>query len=99
MQDFVERFCAGDVLRHFKRDKHGAGTDYLYLYLGIAQHTEDNQPLVIYRALYGDGRLYARPAAMFFGPVDKQKHPEAVQDLRFDHASQEELALVRSALC
>ena len=33
--------------------------------LGIARHSEDESPLVVYRALYGDFGLWARPAGMW----------------------------------
>ena len=33
--------------------------------IGIARHSEDESPMVVYRALYGDGGLWVRPAAMW----------------------------------
>ena len=94
--DFEERFAPGDILRHFKRDAHGEGTRFLYAYLGIAWHSETMEPLAVYRALYGEGRLFARPAPMFFSPVDREKHPEARQAFRFEKALPEDLeALAR----
>jgi hypothetical protein len=45
-----------------------------YEVLGIAMHTETKEELVIYRALYGEGHLYARPAAMFLEEVDKPEY-------------------------
>lgn len=49
--------------RHFK------GKDYEVLC--IARHSEDGSPLVIYRALYGDGGIWARPAEMWNEIVDR----------------------------
>ncbi len=43
--------------RHFK------GREYEVL--GIARHSEDESPLVVYRALYGDCGLWVRPAHMW----------------------------------
>lgn len=43
--------------RHFK------GNDYEVI--GIARHSEDESPMVVYRALYGEGGLWTRPAEMW----------------------------------
>lgn len=43
--------------RHFKGKE--------YEVLGIARHSEDESPLVVYRALYGDFGLWVRPAKMW----------------------------------
>lgn len=43
--------------RHFKGKE--------YEVLGIARHSEDESPLVVYRPLYGDFGLWVRPAAMW----------------------------------
>ncbi len=37
----------------------------LYEVLGLARHSETEEPLVVYRALYGEGGLWVRPLAMF----------------------------------
>ena len=36
-----------------------------YAVLGIARHSETEEPLVVYKALYGDGGLWCRPAEMW----------------------------------
>ena len=43
--------------RHYKGN--------LYEVVGVARHSETEEPLVVYRALYGEGGLWARPLAMF----------------------------------
>ena len=40
-----------------------------YEVLGTARHSETLEPMTIYRALYGDHGLWARPAAMFLEAV------------------------------
>ena len=49
--------------RHFKGNE--------YEVIGIAKHSEDLSPMVVYRALYGEGGLWVRPAAMWNETVDK----------------------------
>ena len=43
--------------RHFKGN--------VYEVVGIAKHSEDLSPMVVYRALYGEGGLWVRPAHMW----------------------------------
>jgi len=45
------------------RYRHYKGNEYEVI--GIAQHSETLEPMVVYRPLYGEGGLWVRPAAMF----------------------------------
>ena len=43
----------------------------MYEVIGVARHSETLEPLVIYRPLYDDSGLWARPHAMFFGSLEQ----------------------------
>lgn len=45
------------------RYRHYKGNDYAVL--GVARHSETDEELVVYRALYGEYGLWVRPLAMF----------------------------------
>jgi len=45
------------------RYRHYKGNEYRVL--GLARHTETEELLVVYQALYGERGLWVRPAAMF----------------------------------
>ena len=48
--------------RHFKGKE--------YEVLGVARHSETEEELVVYRALYGDFGLWVRPVSMWNEPVE-----------------------------
>ncbi len=49
--------------RHFKGNE--------YEVVGIAKHSETLEEMVVYRALYGDGGLWVRPASMWLEEIDR----------------------------
>lgn len=49
--------------RHFKGNE--------YEVVGIAKHSETLAPMVVYRALYGEGGLWVRPAEMWNEVVER----------------------------
>lgn len=50
------------LYRHYK------GREYRVF--GLARHSETEEPLVVYQALYGDYGLWVRPLAMFLETVE-----------------------------
>ena len=49
--------------RHFKGNE--------YEVIGIARHSETEEPMVVYKALYGNHDLWTRPAAMWNETVEQ----------------------------
>lgn len=74
----------GTIVRHFKREKESEGNMYLYEIVGIAHHSETGEDLMVYRALYGEGKMCARPLDMFMSEVDHEKYPDIKQKYRFE---------------
>ena len=72
----MDRFKLHGVYKHFKGD--------LYIIEDVAFDSETKEKLVVYRALYGDNRLWCRPYDMFFSEVDREKNPNIQQKYRFE---------------
>ena len=49
------------------RYRHYKGSDYEVI--GVAQHSESGEQLVVYRTLYGNYDLWVRPVSMFVEQV------------------------------
>ena len=49
--------------RHFKGGE--------YEVLGTAKHSETQEEMVVYRALYGDGQVWVRPASMWNERIER----------------------------
>lgn len=66
------------IYRHFKGN--------LYQLLAVATHSETQEPMVVYRALYGTYGLWVRPAAMWQEMVDR----DGYHGPRFQYVGQSE---------
>ena len=53
--------------RHFKGNE--------YEVIGLARHSETQEEMVVYRALYGDFGLWVRPARMWNETVERDGKP------------------------
>lgn len=68
------------IYRHFKGK--------YYIVEGIANNSETSEPMVVYRHLYGDRSLCARPVDMFLSEVDHEKYPDVKQKYRFEEVDE-----------
>lgn len=66
----------GKIFRHFKGD--------LYLVMDFVTHSETQEELVLYKALYGSYGLYVRPYEMFVEEVPYDKVNPTGQKYRFE---------------
>jgi hypothetical protein len=66
------------IYRHYKGNR--------YEVLGVARHSETEEALVVYRALYDDHGLWVRPLSMFMEDVVVEGEPVArfAQERAFD---------------
>ena len=71
----MRRVKINGVYKHFKGD--------YYIVVDLAKYSEDMTELVIYRGLYGDAPLWARPLNDFLAEVNHQKYPNVKQKYSF----------------
>lgn len=64
------------LYRHFKGN--------MYIVEDIAFDSETEEKMVVYRALYGERKLWVRPLTMFLSEVDHEKYPDVTQKYRFE---------------
>ena len=66
----------GRIYRHYKGD--------YYIVENFATHSETGEKMVIYKALYGNGEVYARPYDMFLEEINHptQKYRFQLQDIQ-----------------
>ena len=71
----------GKKYRHFKNKE--------YEVIAIAYDSESNndevlRKMVVYKALYDDGKIWVRDYEMFASKVDREKYPDVEQEYRFE---------------
>ena len=76
----------GEFYRHFK--------NRLYQIVAVAYQADDEAPVVVYQALYGDFRVWVRPLGEFMSETDRTKYPEAEQRYRFELVTPETAARI-----
>ena len=64
------------IYKHFKGD--------YYFVEDVATFTETDEVCVVYRALYGERKLWVRPLEMFLSEVDHEKYPNVTPKYRFE---------------
>lgn len=63
----MEKEIKKGIYKHFKGNE--------YEVIDVGTHSETQELYVVYRALYGEKKLWVRPVNMFFEEVDKPEIP------------------------
>ncbi len=75
------------IPKPMERYQHFRGGRYQVLVL--AEQEDTGEQLVIYQALYGDNKVYARSLSSFLEELDPARYPDAVQRFRFRKMEEE----------
>lgn len=79
----MRKIIVGNKYKHFKGN--------LYEVIAIAydseSHGDDLKKLVVYKALYGDNKVWVRSYDDFISKVDKDKYPDIKQEYRFEEVN------------
>ncbi|ASJ52733.1 hypothetical protein BP422_03685 [Brevibacillus formosus] len=76
MRDLQFQIQQHSLYRHYKGK--------LYYVMGLAEHSETNELMVVYHALYGDNEMWVRPLEMFLSEVEESKENPTGQKYRFE---------------
>ena len=77
----VEALLVGEKFKHF--------TGGIYIVDGAAIHTETGEIMIIYHNVTREHsyEFHACPKDMFLSKVDREKHPDATQEYRFERVA------------
>jgi len=84
--DLVDNPIPLGIYRHYKGNQYEA--------IGLAKHSETMEDMVIYRALYGERRIWVRPLSMWNNPIEV----DGKTVKRFEYAGDIDLSDRRSKL-
>ncbi|MEO0368057.1 MAG: DUF1653 domain-containing protein [Pseudomonadota bacterium] len=84
----LDQDIAPGLYRHYKGP--------LYRVLGSSRHSETEEVMVIYQALYGEKGYWCRPLSMFTELVKLQ---DGTTQPRFDRLEEQTIVLERAELC
>jgi hypothetical protein len=59
-----------------------------YYVVGLAEHAETNELMVVYHALYGDNEMFVRPMDIFLSEVEEDLENTTGQKHRFELAQE-----------
>lgn len=83
------KFKEGDIIKHFKRDllndTDKKSNKFLYKVLAIAMHTETEEDMLVYQALYYPFKVFTRPLKMALEKTPKEKYPESIRNVLQEH--------------
>lgn len=78
---------SGEIWEHFKSTEQNTKRYFIITSATNATNGRNNERVVVYRALYGDGGIYCRNMDEFLSEVDHEKYPDAKQKYRFEKIS------------
>lgn len=74
LREFSRSIFYGGIIMEIKPGTYRHFKGNLYQVIGVASHSETMEPMVVYRALYGEQGLWVRPAAMWNEVVEKENY-------------------------